>query len=108
MFILSFIRKNLQTRAERNAAFARLSRCRRGEWSGDTDLWVSDHMKHPDWEVRNIAVKLVGMRPIPSLAGAVTACLLDRNEPGFIRRNSATALRQLDTETPEILAGLRR
>lgn len=107
MFILSFVRKNLQARAARNAAFLRLKQCRNGDWPEDTRAWINEHLDHPDWEVRNVAVKLVGLGGFQTWSDGLITRLLNPSEPGFIRRNSAIALRRLEHRDSAVLKALR-
>ncbi|MBN1296579.1 hypothetical protein JXA80_07340 [bacterium] len=97
----------MKLRTERQAAFLRLSRARKREWPDDTRKWVDSHLHDTDWEIRNVAVKLAGMGRMTEYTDELVQFLENRSQPGFIRRNSAAALREIGACEPGVfLAGL--
>lgn len=102
MFIISFLKKNLDLRGQRNAAANILTAVRKKQYTNDPEIWIKKHLNHSDWQIKNIAVKLVGECHLEQYAETVADCLDVGKNVGFIRRNAITSLRQLGLVNPTV------
>ncbi len=93
-------RKNLAT------AENYLRRMRKNDSPENLEDWVRENLEEPVWAVRNIAVKLAGMGGVKSVIPELCRILTSDNEIGFIRRNSASTLIELEESSPEICESL--
>ncbi|HDP95745.1 MAG TPA: murein biosynthesis integral membrane protein MurJ [Candidatus Aminicenantes bacterium] len=76
--------------------------------SGDPNTYRRDfHYKinlycsSPEWEIRNVGVKLIGLFQDTSKVSLLVNLLRNTREKGFIRRNALTALSQMKSWDPE-------
>jgi len=95
MFILSFVRKNLKLRSQRHSAFRILNAVRENTIPDDPSDWILENLSNPDWEIRNVAVKLIGLCNKIEHTDKLVAFIENQKEPGFVRRNALTSLRQI-------------
>ncbi len=103
MILLSLIRKNLDDRQQLREAEKRLENAREGSWASDSDPWIKSALESDNWQIRNVAVKLVGEGKKAGFAADLIGLLLDLTQTGFVRRNSAKALSSLITIDDSIL-----
>jgi len=54
---------------------------------------IEQCLQSPEWEVRNVGIKLIPVLGEPSLFPRLVERLADRAEAGIVRRNAATAIR---------------
>jgi len=66
------------------------------------DLWVASALNHSNWEIRNIAVKVVQLEQLNQFIGEICNMILDPSEIGFIRRNGAHALSEIGANNLEM------
>ncbi|MBN1878736.1 hypothetical protein JW823_01370 [bacterium] len=97
MVFLSIIKKNLDGKARLKAAEKRLTDAKNGEWLSDTDDWIREMLKHDNWQIRNVAVKLIGEGKKSEFTEVLTNFLTDGSQAGFVRRNSAISLYTFDS-----------
>lgn len=103
MILLSFLKRNLNDRAQLAAAENRLLDARKGHWRIDNDMWIPEGLTHDSWQIRNVAVKLIGEGKRVEYTGSLAGLMTDRSQAGFIRRNSAIALQGFDSVDHQVL-----
>ncbi len=83
-----------------------LSKARRGQEIPDQEQWITASLNSASWEIRNIAVKICGLNRLKTTIPRLCEMLTDRKQNGFIRRNSADALRKLEDNSQPVLKAL--
>lgn len=105
MVFQRLVKRNFSQRRLQNTAEKRLEDARRGIWPGDTQQWIHDNLSHPNWQIRNIAVKLIGQGLLPGFSTVLSQLITDARQVGFVRRNSAIALTAFDAvDTDAVMA----
>ena len=62
---------------------------------------INLYCSSPEWEIRNVGVKLIGLFHDTSKVSLLINLLRNSGEKGFIRRNALTALSQMKSWDPE-------
>ncbi|RMF92904.1 MAG: hypothetical protein D6734_11210 [Candidatus Schekmanbacteria bacterium] len=65
-----------------------------------------EYLKNSNWQVRNIAVKMLGVAGEKKHLSLLVEKLLDDNEVGFVKRNSAIAIRQIGVAQDDVKKAL--
>lgn len=103
MFLLNILKKNLKDRQQLIDAEKRLREARKGHWPDDTEQWIRANLEHSNWQISNIAIKLIGLRKLSGFSKKLAAFVTDSCKVGFIRRNSARTLYSFDTVDRTVL-----
>jgi hypothetical protein len=101
MVFPGLIKTNFTERRLQISAEQRLDNARKGIWPVDTEQWITDNLTHPNWQIRNIAVKLIGEGLLTGFLNVLAQLITDTSQVGFVRRNSAIALTAFDNVGPE-------
>jgi hypothetical protein len=108
MFFLNMFKKSLNDRQRLAAAEKRLIDVRQRKWSDDTEQWIRDNLDHSNWQISNIAIKLIGLRKLSGFFEILSCFLLDSSRTPFIRRNSARTLYAFDAVDDAVLKAFVR
>lgn len=84
-----------------------LVRAGKGENLDEIDNQIESFLNSSYWQVKNEAVKMIGILKLEKYILLLSGFLTDQNQVGFIRRNSAVALRAFDKLPDETLKALR-
>lgn len=67
-----------------------------GAYYDDYFYKINIYISSPNWEIRNVGVKLIGLFKDKAKVDVLVEILKSRKENGFIKRNALVALKQLD------------
>lgn len=83
-----------------------LERLKSNQFQGNLESFVNYCLNHSFWEVRNIGVKAIGVGKLNEAKTRLIDILANQKERGFIRRNAAYSLSQLQNEKDDIKKAL--
>ncbi len=85
-----------------------IKRLKSGQSNEEFESWILTALTHHRWEIRNNAIKIAGLGKYKNIASEICHRMLSPLEIGFVRRNAAITLAQINHYDEAIINALQQ